>query len=59
MLKKTYNRACLGCIYMGWVGSYLGCCNYLLMTGKRRPCPPGKECTVKHKQKRTRRTDNG
>ena len=33
MQKKIYSRACVGCIYMGWVGWY-GCCNYLLMTGK-------------------------
>ena len=49
--KKVYERACAGCVYFGWVGSYLGCCNYILMEGKRRPCPPGKGCTVKTKKK--------
>ena len=33
-----------GCYYYGgW------CCDYMLMTGRRRPCPPGAECTVKRK----------
>ena len=59
MQKKIYTRACLGCIYMGWVGSWYGCCNYLLMTGKCRPCPPGKECTVKTTKKRGRKKKGG
>lgn len=37
------------CICTGWMG-----CNYILLTGKKRPCPPGKDCTVK-KEKRRRR----
>ena len=32
------------------------CCCYLLITDKRRPCPPGKDCTVKVKRKRVRKT---
>lgn len=38
---------CKGCIYLGCVGGGMGCCNYIFIEGKRRPCPPGKECTVK------------
>ena len=52
--EKKYCRACAGCIYMGWAGWY-GCCNYLFMTDKRRPCPPGKNCTVKTTRKRGRK----
>ena len=52
MSKRIYTRACLGCIYMGWVGGWYGCCNYIFMEGKRRPCPPGKDCTVKTKKRK-------
>ena len=40
---------------------YYRCCNidwycsYIFMTGSRRPCPPGKECTVKVSRKVNRR----
>ena len=37
---------CATCSYHGKCGGMI-CCNYLLMTGKRRPCPPGAGCTVK------------
>lgn len=55
MQWRTYDRACKGCIYMGWIGGYLGCCNYIFMAGKPRPCPPGKGCTVKETKKRGRK----
>lgn len=48
--KKIYDRACKGCIYFGWVARF-GCCNYIFMEDKRRPCPPGKGCTVKETKK--------
>ena len=57
MKNKSYDRACAGCVYFGWV-SYMGCCNYFLKTGKRRPCPPGKDCTVKQKRKKARRAED-
>lgn len=38
------NEACLGCIYFAETTLT---CDYILMTDKRRPCPPGKDCTVK------------
>ena len=31
---------------------YLKICNYYIETGVRRPCPPGKGCTVKEKKSR-------
>lgn len=49
--KKTYDRACKGCIYLGTAGSF-GCCDYIFKVGKRRPCPHGKGCTVKETMKR-------
>lgn len=36
-------RACRGCDYQAG-GKY---CDYIGITGHRRPCPPGKDCTVK------------
>ena len=57
--QRSYDPACVGCIYMGWIACYMGCCNYLLMTGKRRPCPPGKDCTVKYKPKKRKKVEHG
>ncbi len=36
-------RACRGCIYHA-AGKY---CDYIGIMGHKRPCPPGKLCTVK------------
>lgn len=40
------DKHCDGCFYyratnLDWY------CAYIFLTGSRRPCPPGKECTVK------------
>lgn len=47
---------CIGCEYH-WI-SYAcpeyQACDYIMMTGRKRPCPSGKECTVKKKAKRRR-----
>ena len=52
-------QACYGCIYSGWIGDHLGC-NYIFIMNKRRPCPPGKDCTVKLKKKKGQKVaDNG
>ena len=47
-------KYCKGCVY--WGGDYVNnfCCNYIFCEGHRRPCPPGKDCTVKIKGKRYR-----
>lgn len=37
---KRMQRSCIGC------GYHAGCCIYILITGHRRPCPPGDACTV-------------
>ncbi len=37
---------CKGCAYaVRLSGDW--CCDYLNLTGRRRPCPPGEECTVR------------
>lgn len=38
---------CKGCVYATSYAYEAYFCEYLLQTGKRRPCPPGKLCTVK------------
>lgn len=43
-------RHCTGCKYAGTCGAY-GCCNYYLITGKRRPCKFGTKCPVKELRK--------
>lgn len=45
--EKTTDKFCRGCIYF----DYYKCCNYFLVTGKHRPCPPGKGCTEKKKRR--------
>ena len=42
---------CKKCLYscevnVGEEGEMLRACTYILFTGKRRPCKPGKDCTV-------------
>lgn len=38
---------CEGCLH--WYGCFetTRCCNFIFDMDKRRPCPPGKGCTVK------------
>lgn len=56
--KITYDRACKGCIYLGRAG-WLGCCNYIFIEGKPRPCLPGKDCTIKETKRKKRRAEDG
>lgn len=43
---KKNNRYCRGCIYHGKVSGDT-CCDYILVTQRRRPCKAGKDCTVR------------
>lgn len=38
--------SCKGCVYAALL-SGAWCCDYLGVTGHRRPCPPGEGCTVR------------
>lgn len=40
-LKRS--KRCRKCVY--WYNT-IGCCNYLAMMGKKRPCPAGAQCTA-------------
>lgn len=41
-----------GCIHAGKIYD-LPCCNYIFNEGHPRPCPPGKDCTVYEKGKKS------
>ncbi len=47
--KEARDRSvgCKGCTYAKRYAYEAYFCEYYLQTGKRRPCPPGKDCTVK------------
>lgn len=48
--RHKQDPKCKGCIYLS---ESVGCCDYIGHTDKRRPCPPGKDCTVKKVSKRS------
>ena len=49
-IPNPNSEFCTGCRY--WDGnSGCHCCNYIFIEGHRRPCPPGKGCTVKKLRK--------
>lgn len=55
--KKQSSQYCEGCLYYGGEFEYNKCCNYIFVHGKKRPCPPGKDCTVKVKKSRINARD--
>lgn len=40
-------NACNACFYYRSVSAGNRSCDYILIENHRRPCPPGKDCTVK------------
>ncbi len=50
-MEKIVDEHCLGCKYYRQIYECLYYCAYLIQTDKRRPCPPGKDCTVKEKRR--------
>lgn len=55
---RRMERECKGCFYRKGPRQFRHC-DYLSMTGKVRPCPPGKECTVRVSLKTVRRGNCG
>ena len=41
------DKHCKGCVFYCRLTGRSRYCTYYLTTGQRRPCPPGKDCTVK------------
>lgn len=54
MAKRT--DPCAGCVYQVKAGGYL-VCDYISITGSRRPCPFGAGCTVKETEKNMKNWD--
>ena len=52
MSGKLSGKNCHDCKYFYGNTDFDVCCNYIFVTGRRRPCPPGDGCTVKVKRKR-------
>jgi hypothetical protein len=58
-MDKLTDKSCDGCIHLTYLYDKVSCCSYLLNTGEKRPCGPGKGCTVKttkRKKKKERPT---
>lgn len=59
-MAKLCDEYCEGCIYsvvfgglQGWPGmKRVQACEYILHAEERRPCPPGKGCTVKRTEQK-------
>lgn len=48
--KNEKKDGCEGCIYYGGYYPVSRCCNYIFIMGEQRPCPPGKDCTVREEK---------
>lgn len=51
------SKYCNGCVYYSGGFENNKTCNYIFMEGHSRPCPPGKDCTVKVKKSRINARD--
>ena len=51
----TANKFCDNCVYAAKLADGSQCCNYIIKTNHKRPCPPGEECTVNVARKVYRR----
>lgn len=51
---KRMERECRGCFYRRGPHQFRHC-DYMGITGHMRPCPPGKDCTVRVQLKTVRR----
>ena len=49
--QRLFDKHCKGCKYYVGITSLIYCCQYYEMEDKLRPCPPGKECTVRKEKK--------
>lgn len=50
-VSTVSNDYCKDCICYFGDSENNKCCNYIFIHGTKRPCPPGKDCTVKEKKK--------
>lgn len=61
MRQQMYkDKHCQDCFYYRNMYDCAWYCAYIFVEDKKRPCPPGKECTVKIRRKdRKRGTEDG
>ena len=45
--ETLIDKHCMGCKYYAGITEYIYYCSYFMKEDKRRPCPPGKGCTVR------------
>lgn len=50
--QAQMQRHCKGCAYFGGENNVNNSCNYIFIEDKRRPCSPGKDCTVRKPRKK-------
>jgi hypothetical protein len=50
--RENHNEECDGCVFWSLIS---GSCDYMYLTYKRRPCPPGKRCTVRRTGQKEKR----
>ena len=55
MKEKLCDKYCHDCIYFQGMTDATCCCHYIIITGERRNCEPGKGCTKKVKRGKKRR----
>lgn len=48
-------KYCAGCVYFYGDYEVNRCCNYIFVSGGKRPCPPGKDCTERREKTKNRR----
>ena len=46
------DKYCIGCKYYTKITDGVRYCSYMFRTDNRRPCPPGKDCTVRVERKK-------
>ena len=61
--QKVETKYCVGCTYWRFLAPVAQgggkCCHYILDNERKRPCPPGRECTEYTKKNRVKRRWNG
>lgn len=51
-ISNPNEKYCRDCYYWTGMNSGCYCCNYIFYENRKRPCPPGKDCTVKRRKRR-------
>lgn len=54
-MDKLVDKSCEGCIHLTQIYENLVCCSYIFNKCKKRPCDPGKGCTVKQIRRKKKR----